>query len=148
MAIQMRRGQFIDFDPTQLLPGEFAVSQDNSRVFLCVRAGVVIEFGTIEQAAQWLAEMQEFYDATHTYAGLSKSYAVGTNSEIRPGDETDNSRYYYLGSKDIKDYIDNIVDGDVPAFTIDMETGHIMYDKTIHYVYINQLTGHLMWTLA
>lgn len=29
------------------------------------------------------------------YADLSKSYAVGTDNEIRNGDATDNSRYYY-----------------------------------------------------
>ena len=148
MAIQMRRGQFVDFDPTQLLPGEFAVSQDNSRVFLCTRAGVVIELGTLEQAIQFLEEMRVYHDEALTYAGLSQSYAIGTNGSIRPDDNTDNSKYYYLGAKDIKQYIDDIVDGDVPAFTIDFTTGHIMYDKTIHYVYISQTTGHLMWTLA
>lgn len=148
MAIQMRRGQYIDFDPTQLLPGEFAVSQDNSKVFLCVRAGVVIELGTLQQALEWLIEMRTYHDEALTYAGLSQSYAVGTNGQVRADDATDNSKYYYLGAKDIKDYIDNIVESDVPAFTIDFETGHIMYDKTVHHIYISETTGHLMWELA
>lgn len=33
-------------------------------------------------------------DDSETYSNLSKSYAIGTNGEIRPGDEIDNSRYY------------------------------------------------------
>ena len=29
MSIQMRRGDYTDFDPTKMVPGEFAVVQEN-----------------------------------------------------------------------------------------------------------------------
>ena len=39
MAIQMRRGQSVDFDPTKMLTGEWAVSIDNESqkqmVYMC-----------------------------------------------------------------------------------------------------------------
>lgn len=48
MAIQMRRGAFTDFDPTQMLPGEWAVmlsddeeTIDGYAVYICYAAGMV-----------------------------------------------------------------------------------------------------------
>lgn len=44
----------------------------------------------------------------------SKSYAVGTDNEVRDGDKTDNSKYYYEQSKksadDSKEYYEQIKD--------------------------------------
>ena len=52
MAIQMRRGLRADFDPSQLLAGEWAVSVDastnNQIVWMCFGAGVVKRMGTYE----------------------------------------------------------------------------------------------------
>lgn len=52
MAIQMRKGSKDDFDPTKMLPGEWAVSIDSDTskqmVWMCFRAGVVKRMGTYE----------------------------------------------------------------------------------------------------
>lgn len=52
MAIRMRRGQKADFDPTKMLPGEWAVAidsnTDNQIVWMCFAAGVVKRMGTYE----------------------------------------------------------------------------------------------------
>lgn len=37
------------------------------------------------------------------YSDLSKSYAVGTNGQVRAGDATDNSKYYYEQTKSISE---------------------------------------------
>lgn len=52
MAIQMRKGLKADFDPTKMLPGEWAVAIDsdtsNQIVWMCFAAGVVKRMGTYE----------------------------------------------------------------------------------------------------
>lgn len=66
MAIQMRRGNYSDFDPTQLLPGEWAVaiSDGNKRVFMCfARPGDVIEIPTVESIID-VHEIEELKDET------------------------------------------------------------------------------------
>lgn len=71
MAIQMRRGKKADFDPTKMLPGEWAVSIDsdtnNQIVWMCFRAGVVKRMGTYEDFRAQIAEAtkdirQEYID--------------------------------------------------------------------------------------
>lgn len=52
MAIQMRRGQSVDFDPSKMLAGEWAVSIDNDSqkqmVYMCFAPGVVKRMATLE----------------------------------------------------------------------------------------------------
>lgn len=60
MAIQNRRGLKKDFDPTKMLPGEFAVSIDseteNQIVWMCFAPGVVKRIGTYEDFRKYLDE--------------------------------------------------------------------------------------------
>lgn len=60
MAIQVRRGQKADFDPTKMLPGEWAVSIDsdtnNQIVWMCFRAGAVKRMGTYEDFKRQIEE--------------------------------------------------------------------------------------------
>lgn len=44
---------------------------------------------------------KSYADDAENYSNLSKSYAVGTNGEVRPGDATDNSKYYYEQAKSL-----------------------------------------------
>ena len=46
MAIQMRRGNQVDFDPSKMVPGEWAISQDEQHVYMCFTTGVVTEIGS------------------------------------------------------------------------------------------------------
>ena len=48
MAIQMRRGAYTDFDPTKMLPGEYAVvlsddpdGTDGYAIYMCYASGTV-----------------------------------------------------------------------------------------------------------
>lgn len=60
MAIQMRRGQRKDFQPTKLLPGEWAVSidvaTDNQIVWMCFAPGVTKRMGTYEDFKKQIEE--------------------------------------------------------------------------------------------
>lgn len=63
MAIRMRRGKKADFDPTKMLPGEWAVSIDsdtnNQIVWMCFAAGVVKRMGTYEDFKTMIRDATE-----------------------------------------------------------------------------------------
>lgn len=63
MAIQMRRGLLADFDASKMLPGEFAVTIDesveNQKVFICFSAGTFKTLATREDFEQDLANIQQ-----------------------------------------------------------------------------------------
>ena len=63
MAIQMRRGNKADFDPSKMLPGEWAVAINNETqnqiVWMCFRAGVVKRMGTYEDFKEQIKEATE-----------------------------------------------------------------------------------------
>lgn len=62
-TIQMRRGRMDDFDPSKLLPGEWAVSIDADTkkqvVWMCFAAGVVKRMGTYEDFKWQFEELAE-----------------------------------------------------------------------------------------
>ena len=64
MAIQMRRGQSVDFDPTKMLTGEWAVSIDNETqkqmVYMCFAPGVVKRMATLEDFQNELGQVAVF----------------------------------------------------------------------------------------
>ena len=64
MAIQMRRGQSVDFDPTKMLTGEWAVSIDNESqkqmVYMCFAPGVVKRMATLEDFQNELGKVAVF----------------------------------------------------------------------------------------
>ena len=64
MAIQMRRGQSVDFDPTKMLTGEWAVSIDNEAqkqmVYMCFAPGVVKRMATLEDFQNELGKVATF----------------------------------------------------------------------------------------
>ena len=64
MAIQMRRGQSVDFDPTKMLTGEWAVSIDNETqkqmVYMCFAPGVVKRMATLEDFQNELGKVAVF----------------------------------------------------------------------------------------
>ncbi len=123
-TIQMRHGLEEDFDADQMTTGEWSVSEDTKYVRMCFSPGLCIRMATYEAFEQDMLEIQTILatcqdiqvavDAManlaeqHSkdaldYFNLSKSYAVGTDGEIREEDDTDNARYYYRQSKKIYD---------------------------------------------
>lgn len=80
-TIQMRRGLAADFDPSKMVPGEWAVSQDNEKIYMCFTAGRVVELSN---------NIANVYKA--------EAWAVGTENGV-PVDNTNpayhnNSKYY------------------------------------------------------
>ena len=134
MAIQMRRGRQADFDPTQLLPGEFAVSQDAQKIYMCFSPGLVIEIPAMNNINELVREIQAALSTISTAvssaeasADMSQSYAVGTGGEVRTGDATDNSKYYKEQAEITYGNIMDVIDEITPAFTLDFTTGHLQY---------------------
>lgn len=101
----------------------------------------------------------------NTYADLSKSYAVGTNGQVRPNDADDNAKKYSEKSESnantAKEYLTKVekagedavqavkdaLDIDAPNFLVDLSTGHLMYSGG-RFVFNVNSNGHLEWGLA
>lgn len=84
MAIQVRRGNYNDFDPTRMVAGEFAVCLDNGYVYMTISPGQVVQLGTAT--------------VVQNFAELSEAWAVGTkNGTAVPSTDpqyNNNSKYY------------------------------------------------------
>jgi len=84
MAIQMRRGNLVDFDPSKMLPGEWAVATDMEKLYMCFAPGRVIEVGSAASLVH--------------YIELAEAWAVGTKDgvPVTVSDPTyqNNSKYY------------------------------------------------------
>lgn len=150
-TIQMRRGAEEHFDPDQMTAGEWAVSIDSKKVWMCFAPGIVRRMATYEAfeedmliiqqilatcqdiqeaveafealAAQHEKKAKEYKDAAaasaseaDSYYKLSKSYAVGTGGEVREGDDSDNSKYYYQQSKRLSQGYNGIIPMGTIAF--------------------------------
>lgn len=101
----------------------------------------------------------------NVYSDLSRSYAVGTGGQIRPEDTEDNAKKYSEKAKSeadtAKEYLTKVekageyavqavqeaLDMDAPSFTVDLKTGHLMYDGGRFIFNVNS-NGHLEWGLA
>lgn len=78
MAIQMRRGQLKDFDPSKMLPGEFAVTindaSEDQKIFMCFSAGTVKEMATKEDFEADLKSIQQaIKDAEEASSGAQEA---------------------------------------------------------------------------
>lgn len=118
-TIQMRRGMEEDFDPDQMVAGEWAVSTDLKYVRMCFAPGLCYRMATYEAfeedmkeiqiilatcqniqiAVEKFAELAEQHKTNaEEYSVESKSWAVG-GTNTRAGEDTDNSKYYSEQSK-------------------------------------------------
>ena len=84
MALQIRRGNYNDFDPTRMVAGEFAVCLDNSKIYMTIAPGSVIELGTAT--------------VVRNYELLAEAWAIGEKdgTPVTSSDPTyqNNSKYY------------------------------------------------------
>lgn len=129
MAIQVRRGNEVDFDPNKMLPGEWAVSLDTKYVRMCFSPGVCLRMATYEafeadmdKIRNILTEARTIQEAVamiqtqindtavvvEDYSILSKSYAVGGTGK-RENEDSDNAKYYYQQTKQISQGINGII---------------------------------------
>lgn len=137
MAIQVRRGNEVDFDPSKMLPGEWAVSLDTKYVRMCFSPGVCLRMATYEAFESDMAEIQAILAECKTiqeavariqteindtavvvedYSILAQSYAVGGTGK-RENEDTDNAKYYYEQAK----HISQGLNGLIPLGTIAFE---------------------------
>ena len=100
MAIQMRRGNFADFDPTRMVAGEFAVCLDNGYVYMTLSPGNVIRLGTAETIEEAVALAQEYATQARTAASNSQTYATNANTSA------ETSESWAVGKKDGTDVPD------------------------------------------
>lgn len=158
-TIQMRRGAEEFFDPDQMTEGEWAVSTDSKKVWMCFRPGLVLRMATYEAfeedmkiVRQILKECQDIQVAVEEFVKLaeqhenhaemyskdSKSWAVG-GTGIREGEDTDNSKYY---SEQSKKYLDETKQ--VASDTVD-EIINAIGGEPIEF-HIDIETGYLYYT--
>ena len=161
MAIQNRRGDYNNFDPTKQVAGEFAVVlqndpnvDDGKAVYITFGAGNVKRLAT-RQEVEGLVTLAEGYadsaeadaETAETQATLSESYSVGGTAS-RTGEDTDNSKYYKEQAQIYKEFVENAIDLNIPTFTVDFATGNLMYDGGMFVFTINNTTGDLEYEVA
>lgn len=104
MAIQMRRGFYADFDPSKMLPGEWAVSIDSDTnkqiVWMCFAPGVTKRMGTYEDFRQQIQEatqeikeeyISEFHAILDQIELLAEQTNENTTTVIQIRDDTVNT---------------------------------------------------------
>lgn len=109
MAIQMRRGNQVDFNPANMLPGEWAISQDNEKVYMCFSAGRVMEIGSASALAPYIQDAEAWARGTKDGEPVTSEDAQYQN----------NSKYY---SDRAEDLIDNFEE-QFPTATTERPTG-------------------------
>lgn len=136
MAIQVRRGNEVDFDATKMLPGEWAVSLDTKYVRMCFAPGVCLRMATYEGFEENMAqieailkecqdieeavakikteinavaiEVEEFATSAEENALKSQSYAVG-GTGTRENESIDNAKYFYNQLKQFSQGITGLI---------------------------------------
>lgn len=115
-TIQMRRGREEDFDPDQMAAGEWAVSTDSKKVWMCFTPGLVLRMATyeafekdMEEIRAILVEAKDIQKAIETWNYLAESYAHGGTGK-REGEDTDNAKYYADQAKLSADKAESIAD--------------------------------------
>lgn len=115
-TIQMRRGAEENFDPDQMTAGEWAVSTDSKKVWMCFVPGLVLRMATyeafekdMEEIRAILVEAQDIQLAIQKWFELAESYAHG-GTGAREGEETDNAKYYSEQAKASADKAESLAD--------------------------------------
>lgn len=142
-TMQMRYGLEEDLEPDQLTTGEWAVSTDTKKIWMCFAPGLVRRMATYEAFEQDMVEIQtilatcrDMQEAVERFeqlaelhkndaassALLSESWAHGETG-IREGESEDNSKYWSEQSKSEADRAREEADraAAVVGFDIDAE---------------------------
>lgn len=112
MAIQMRRGLKRDFDPSKMLPGEWAVSIDsdtqNQIIWMCFSPGIVKRMGTYEdfksQVQEASSEILEAYEETineiiadmEGMVKTAKGYSDSASEKAKEAAESEKNAQYHV----------------------------------------------------
>lgn len=121
VKIQNRRGEYLDYDPSKLLPGEFAVVQmgdpntpTGKAVYLAITAGDVVRLATVEEIEAYTQQFDDIYQSTIQDAqqildnakSLVSNYSGGLIVVSSTSAMTDHSKLYlYTGSGQYHNYV-------------------------------------------
>lgn len=99
MAILNRRGNFVDFDPFKMLPGEFAYALDTEELYYCVSPGNIKRCATKEEVIEILETSQDAYN------GLQQLLTELENETVATGILNDISNLLIKTDKNENDII-------------------------------------------
>lgn len=93
MAITVRKGYESQFDINKMLPGEFAVTTDTHKVYVCMAAGVSKELASVEELRNILDASDEAFEAFQELINAMEDGAVVTGllndvSDLKSGNYT------------------------------------------------------------
>lgn len=141
-TMQMRRGAEENFDPDQMTAGEWAVSMDSKKVWMCFAPGIVRRMATYEAFEQDMVDIQmilatcrdiqvaverfeqlaeQHASQAEEWSAASKSWAVG-GTGTREGEDTNNSQYWSQQSKTEADRAKNEADRAAAIADIDIDS--------------------------
>lgn len=78
MAITVRKGYENQFDSNKMLPGEFAVTTDTHKVYVCMAAGISKELASVEELQSILGASDEAFQAFQELINAMESGTVIT----------------------------------------------------------------------
>lgn len=147
MAIQMRRGNYADFDASRMVAGEFGVCLDNGYVFVTLSAGNCVKLGTADTIDEALQQALDYVNQCNAVLEETKTVRDNTSGyEELARTSADNAEESYQSTLSIKADIDEAIEQTVPEFEMDWETGELKYTGNAFTLYTDD-SGMLHWAL-
>ena len=163
MAIQERRGNYADLDPSKLVAGEPFICLD--KVGGEYYAGIAIgpnqfmRLGDYNEVLDVRTDCEQYRNdaqASATSAATSESnseaWAVGERggTPVPSSDVTyeNNSKYYAEQAGDYWQYVHDSIELVTPTVNINFVTGELEVSGSSWYFAINQATGQLEWAVS
>ena len=163
MAIQLRRGNYADLDPSKLVQGEPFVTLDNAGdghpyVGVAQSPNQVVRLATYDELTDIKNDCENARDeavasasSASTSESNSEAWAVGERGgvPVPSTDETyeNNSKYYAEQCDDLWTLMDDAIDQVIPSITIDFTTGHLDISGS-YFEWDIDTDGHLNWSIA
>lgn len=156
MAITMRKGLSIDFDPSKMLAGEWAVTIDpdtkHQVVYMCFGAGIVKRMGTLEDFEDWLklamVPYTDRFDAIERECvDLRDEMIIIRDSLIPAAEIALQIPAMVEETREYKEFVENAIDLNVPTFDLDTNTGFLFYSGGMFEFEIDS-NGNLCYELA
>ncbi len=121
--------------------------------------GTVYESDCLKVPVELAVSSAKKAEETTQYAAVSKSYAVG-DTGTRGGEDTDNAKYYNQSAQNARvatmqymqatqSFRDEVMQHSMyTVFSLDFETGNLMYESQVYEFSIDYETGNLIWITA
>ena len=171
MAIQHRRGNYADLDPSKLVQGEPFITLDNAPdgqpyVGIAQAPNQILRLATYDDLTDIKQDCEDARDdaiqakddaqiaeANAEASALdSEAWAVGqrNGTDVPNTDPTyeNNSKYYAGMAGDYWDAVHDAVDLVTPTVTINFATGELEFSGSQWVFFIDTTTGNLMWNIV